>query len=136
MYNKLMKNKKIGKITRPSNIKPEPHEIKTAEFFANRGHNIEFLEPSWTKGSKTPDIQMDGLLWEIKVPQGNSKRTIENNYRIAEKQAQNIIFDLRRLPIDETKAISQIRQQFYLRRRNTLRLLIITKSGQLLDIKR
>ena len=79
---------------------------------------------------------MDGKQWEIKSPCGQSKRTIENNLRKAQKQSGYIIFDLRRLKTDELKAVAQIKREFEKRKRNTLRVLIITKSGQLLDIRR
>jgi hypothetical protein len=132
-----LKNKPYGKIIIPAHLFPEKHELETASFLAaDIGKNVEFLTPAYSKGIRTPDIQMDGVLWEIKSPQGNSRRTIENNYRMAEKQSQNIIFDLRRMSMDEIKAIAAIKREFKFRHRTILRLLVITKNKKLLDMKR
>ena len=124
-----MKNKKPGKYIAPYGANIQPHEIETAKFLNKLGKDVEFLMPSYTKGVSSPDILMDGVIWEIKSPQGESKRTIDNNYRAAQKQAQNIIFDLRRIRIDETKAISQIKYAFEHRKRRIMRIIIITKSN-------
>jgi len=130
-----MKDKKVGKITRPANLKPESHEIATAEFLANRGYDIEFLMPNYTKGAKTPDIQMSGILWEIKSPHGNGKHTLRHALHKAFNQSQNIIFDLRRIKLSDKECISQI--QYHLKSVKYIkRFLVITKSHQLLDIKK
>ena len=74
---------------------PEKHEFDVAKYFASMGKDIKFLKPSQIPNTHTPDILMDGLEWEIKSPIGNSKRTIETNFRQAVKQSRYIIFDLR-----------------------------------------
>ncbi|MDR2191530.1 MAG: hypothetical protein LBO62_01425 [Endomicrobium sp.] len=80
-----MKNIKFGKTIIPFGVFPETHELETARFFNKLGKDIEFLRPIRSKGIRTPDIVMDGVLWEIKSPQGDSRRTIENNLRAALK---------------------------------------------------
>ena len=74
----------------------------------------------------------------LKSPKGNSSRTIETNLRCASKQAKNIIIDLRRTKIEETKAISQIIREFKLR--NVIKNIIIIRKNseiqKILDIKR
>ena len=79
---------------------------------------------------------MDGLLWEIKSPKGSSSRTIENNLRCALKQSKNIIIDLRRIKIDEIRAISQIKEKFT--KIKTIKNIIIIKrnSNVYLDLSR
>ena len=62
---------------------PEKHEFDTAKYFANLEKDIYFLKPSDIPETHTPDIIMDGQEWEIKCPQGSSKRTIEQNFRQA-----------------------------------------------------
>jgi hypothetical protein len=74
-------------------------------------------------------------LWEIKAPKGDSSRTIENNLRSALRQSANLIIDLRRIKLNERKAISQITVKFKkIKKMN--RLLIIQKNQKLIDIKR
>ncbi|MDR0967394.1 MAG: hypothetical protein LBL75_01000 [Rickettsiales bacterium] len=74
---------------------PESHELEVANILAGIGKDVEFLAPVYIKGICMPDLIMDGKRWEIKSPIGASKRTIENNFRKAQKQSENIIFDLR-----------------------------------------
>ena len=125
----------FGKIIIPVGVFPERHELETVNVFAQLGKDIEFIKPRFIKGQKNPDIKMDGQVWEIKVPVGKSKRTIENNYRTAQLQSENVIFDIRRIKIDENLAISQIRQQSRVRTAKRLRRIkIIIKSGEILDI--
>ncbi|MCL2338354.1 MAG: hypothetical protein FWC51_00150 [Proteobacteria bacterium] len=132
----MKKSKPVGKIIIPGGALPETHELETANFFAAAGSEIEFLPPSYVKGVFSPDILMDGQRWEIKSPCGNSKRTIENNYRSAERQSENIVFDLRRIGLNENVAIKYVKQQFNLRRGKVKRVIIITKENKILDFKR
>ena len=68
---------------------------------AELGKDIVFIPPSAIPGQHRPDIFMDGVEWEIKCPEGNSKRTIENNMRKALLQPRNVIFDLRHIQLSE-----------------------------------
>ena len=131
-----MKTKEHGQVIIPYGFIPEKHELETANFFAGLGKNVEFLAPSYAKGVYSPDVQMDGQRWEIKSPCGNSKRTIENNYRNAQKQSSHIIFDLRRIKLGEQAAIAKIKREFTLRNSKIKRILIITKEKKLLDLSR
>jgi hypothetical protein len=132
----MNKDAPFGKIIIPCGVFPERHELETVNFFAAMGKDIEFIKPSEVKKLKNPDIQMDGVIWEMKVPTGHSKRTIENNYRTAENQSRNIIFDLRRIKIDEKTAISQIQNRWAKGSRKVSKILIITKNEQMLDLRK
>jgi hypothetical protein len=125
----------FGKTTFPCEYRPESHELDTAQFFNKIGKDVEFLTPNRTKGIKNPDIKMDEIIWEIKSPKNTGSRSIENIFRKALKQSKNIIFDLRRAKRANNKCVSQIVRQFTLIK-TADRLLIITKSNKLLDIKK
>lgn len=71
--------RQTGTIIIPFGALPEKHELETATVFTGTGVDVEFIVPNRTRGTKTPDIRMDGLDWEIKVPKGSSSRTIENS---------------------------------------------------------
>ena len=114
------------------NTPPEKHEFEAAKFFADRGKDIVFIKPSDIPGVHTPDIKMDGVEWELKCPQGDSKRTIEQNFRKAMKQSQYIIFDLRRIKVSEKLCLAQLKEFFDTKKR-VKRLLIIRKNGDLLE---
>lgn len=126
---------KSGTIILPKKNNFKKHEIETAKFFVKLGKNVEFLLPSYTKGVSSPDIKMDGILWEIKSPVGNSRQTIEKIFKIAQKQSKNVIFDLRRISMDEAKAMSKIQREFNLRR-GIKRILVIKKDKKLIDLTR
>ncbi|MBO7453682.1 MAG: hypothetical protein J6U54_25400 [Clostridiales bacterium] len=112
---------------------PEKHEFDTAKYFADLGKDVVFIKPSTIKGQHTPDIRMDGFEWEIKSPQGNSKRTIENNFRSAVMQSKYIIFDLRRIKLHDNQCVPKLEKEFRVRR-YLKKLLIIKKDGTLLEI--
>ena len=116
-------------------VPPEKHEFETARYFSQRGYDVDFIPPSNSPNIHMPDISMDGVEWEIKCPQGKSKRTIENNFRKAAKQAKNIIFDLRRINLPEAECISKIEKEFNARP-YIKKLLIIKKNQELLDLTR
>ena len=121
----------ISKLNNP----PEKHELRAAQYFAERGYDIEFIPTSNIPEIHTPDILMDGKEWEIKSPIGKSKRTIEKNLLLALKQSQNIIMDLRRINISEAQCISKI--EFNFKHKGSIkRLLVIRKNGELLRYER
>lgn len=113
------------------NTPPEQAEFETAKYFAELGKDVSFIKPSSIPNQHRPDIVMDGAEWEIKCPEGNSKRTIENNMRKALQQAHNVIFDLRHMKYPESKSISKLEKEFAINTR-LRRLYIIKKSGELL----
>ena len=131
------KTEKIfGKTIIPFGVFVEQHELDVAKVLNKLGKDVEFILPSRIKFSRTPDIKMDGLFWEIKSPKGSSSRTIENNLRCASRQSKNIIIVLRRVKIDEIKAISNIRRQFN-QSKSIKNILVIKKNSKiLLDFSR
>lgn len=112
-------------------VPPEKHELMTATYFANLGKDIVFIKPSNIPEIYRPDILMDGIEWEIKAPIGNGKKTINHNFHKASAQSRNIIFDLRRVGLNEKQCISQLEKEFD-SRSFVKRLLVITKEGKLL----
>lgn len=125
---------KGGKIIIPPFLYPEKHELETASFFANTGKDVEFLKPSNTKGSKTPDIKMDGILWEMKTPMGKSKNTIFNALRRAVKQSENVIIDLRLTKVPDEQAVKNLRFSIA-KIRSVKRVVVVTKEDTLLVLK-
>lgn len=113
---------------------PERHEYETAKYFAKLGFDIVFIKPRSTKGRHDPDFFMNDRNWETKSPKVYSKSSFDYNCRKAQKQSEHIIFDLRRLnKIDEQKYLIGLKRWSKMPRVKTL--LVITKDGNLLDIK-
>ena len=113
------------------NTPPEKNELETAKYFAALGKDITFIRPSSIPNQHRPDIEMDGLEWEMKAPTGSGKRNIEYNFRKAVAQSKNIIFDLRHVKIPEKQCIAQLEKEFS--ERSYLNMLyVIKKNGELL----
>ena len=127
--------KKIGKIDISElNVPPEKHEYETAKYFANRGYDVTFLAPHYAEGMHNPDFMMSSKIWETKSPIGHSIRTFEDHYRKAKKQSPHIIFDLRRLEINEEQICLKMLKKKN-KSPNIKTLLTITRDGRLLTIK-
>lgn len=131
----LGKTKRNGTITIPADVFPEKHELLTANYFIHLGKDVEFLSPINRKGAKTPDIKVDGLLWEIKAPKSAGSRTLENAFRAALRQSPNVIFDLQRTKMHQKKCIAELTRQFELSKK-AKRLIIIRKSRQSIVLER
>lgn len=133
-----MSQKRIGTIIVPPGVILDAHEKRAADFLAvERGADITFLVPNRTVGQKTPDIEMSGLLWEIKVPKGKGSRTIENTLRQATKQSPNVILDLRRMDgrVPTKKFIAEVERQFT-QNRSIKHAIVITRQETSIDFKR
>lgn len=111
--------------------RPKDHELSAALIIAAYfKSDVVLLRPQI---DKTPDIEVSGMKWEIKSPRGNSKKTIENNFRSARKQSASIVMDLRRINMHQSKAMSRV--NFFLSKPHKFKkVLIITKSKKIVEI--
>lgn len=112
--------------------RPKEHELSAAILIANYFQtDITFLRPSC---QHTPDLNIKGMKWELKSPLGDGKNTIKNNLHNARKQSTNVILDLRRIKMHQTKALANIKYYFTSHRSQIRHLMVITKSEEILDI--
>lgn len=112
--------------------RPKEHELSAAILIANHfGTDIVFLRPSC---QHTPDLNIREIKWELKSPLGDGKNTIKNNLHTARKQSTNVIIDLRRIKMHQTKAISNINHYFTSHRSKIRHLIVITKSEEILEM--
>ena len=121
----------------PKTNQPEPHEIIVAKILEKYFHfKIEFIAPINDYKRKTPDLVMNGLLWEIKSPTGKSRRhTVSYQFDRASKQSKFIIFDGQRTEL--TDDFLQKRISFELEKHRSIRKVIfITKSQEVLEIEK
>jgi len=113
---------------------PEPHEISAAWILARHfGTVVEFLCPSEGYKMKTADLVLNGLIWEMKSPTGNAHMTVSNQFRRASKQSTHVVFDARRVHLDEDYVLSQVRIE--IKKRRFKAVLFITKAGTVLEIR-
>lgn len=79
----VKKKPQTGKIIIPTGMKPRPrgHEIDVAgilaEYFKT---DVEFIP---TGERKSSDFLIDGVLWELKSPQGTGKNNIQRQLKYA-----------------------------------------------------
>ena len=96
--------------------RPSEREIEAVNILVTNKipkRQVVFLRPNRTKGAKTPDITIDGLPWEIKSIEKLGKYTLDHAERAGLKQADNLIFDLRRLDESrEGKAVKRLKSDF------------------------
>ena len=83
-----------GSITSQYWAKPEGKEIQLASWLAGKGHDVEFLTPSSIKGSHTPDMRLDGELWEMKRVETGVRKKMKQRVSEGLRQAPNVIVDL------------------------------------------
>ena len=127
-----VKKAKIGRIIIPASTNPWPHEERVARILALAGYVVEFIPEA---GIKTPDIYLNGKIFEIKSPVSNNIGAVERNLVKALAKSQNIVFDSSRMKIRDEKIISELIK----RRREGKRLkkiLLIDKQGKIIDIER
>jgi hypothetical protein len=130
----MMDKKKQTTIAIGGDIRLEKHEVESIDFLKGLGKSITLIPNSKTKNQESADIIMDGAEWEIKSPIGKGKRNLENTLKKASHQAPNIIIDLRRNEIPESKIINRIKRITKLRSR-IKKLYVITKSEEFVRIK-
>lgn len=115
-----------------NNVILERHEMSTVNFLLNYGYDIELIRPSLTPHSKNADLIMEGLVWEMKCPQGKSRHCVERLFRRAAHQSEHLIIDLRLVKIDAKIAETTV-QRLFKQSRRMRRMIVIIKSNQLLD---
>ncbi len=120
----------VGKIM-PNGVLLEKHEYETVLFFTDLGCNVELIP----KSNNTPDIRMNGLLWEMKAPKGEGRFLIPNTIQRAVKQSKNIVIDLRRTKRHQSKCLREIEHEFH-KSTSVRRILVITKSKKLIEFRK
>ena len=93
------------------------------------------MKPANRKGVRTPDIKIDDdIKWEIKSLEKHSKNTVDHAERAGLRQAENLIFDLRKLRNYNSAKVIRMLEQDFTRTKKWKRLLVITKSEKVLTI--
>jgi len=131
----MVKRQRVGNIIIPGGMtQPETHEYATARVFTRAGKDVEFLQPSRTRGSRTADLKIDGLLWEMKTPMGKTKKTVANALRRAVKQSSNVIIDTRQMKLSDEIIKKELLRNVPLTK-SLKRLVIVSKESQIVSLK-
>lgn len=125
-------------VLRPANLRPTPTrcEEKVAEICAlHFRSDVIFVMRS---GHTTPDLEVVRMkqFWEVKNIRGSSNHTIEDNLRKASKQSENVIISLlSSSKMDAKRTEIRIRHILRTKRMPLKRVLLITRTGIVIDIK-
>jgi len=121
----------------PSLIKPpEQHEIDAALVLSRHYKcSVEFLIPVNDYKRSTADVVMQGVIWEMKSPTGDSKKnTIERQFKKGTKQSRNIVLDTRRTKLDDKEIEKRILYEVK-KRTSIKKVIMINKSGKVIVIQ-
>ena len=124
-------SEKRGRLIR-NGVLQYQHEAMTIQYFLARGEDVTLNVPTHVPCNRNPDFIMRGVMWEAKSPIINNTTSIQTTLKRASKQSGNVILDLRRLKGSENKLLKVVQNDFYKSRR-LKRLLIIRKTGELLE---
>lgn len=125
-------------IIRPAGLKPMPDKFEEmvaeicALYFKS---DVAFV----LRGNHTtPDLKVlkTGQFWEIKNIKGNSKHTIEDNLRKADKQSKNVVISLLRASkADVRRTKTRIEYMLSHTKVKFDGVILITKAKEVIDIK-
>ncbi len=124
-------------VLRPAELRPTPtrYEEKVAEICAlHFRSDVMFVVRS---GHTTPDLEVVRMkqFWEVKNIRGSSNHTVEDNLRKASKQSENVIISLLSSKMDTKRTEARIRHILRTKRMPLKRVLLITRTGIVIDIK-
>lgn len=123
-----------GLVIIPSGTDIWPHELKTANILAEHGKTVRFVRRTEGNYVKSADIEMDGVLWEMKSPRTNQIKYIQRILRRASKQSANIIIDTSRLQNIDDQQVERELKRLRPLVKTVKRLLLINKAGKVIDI--
>ncbi len=83
----------------------------------------------------SPDVVINGVIWEMKSPQASDKKAIERNLRKACKQSPNIIFDSQRMKGASGFEIEKRLRSIYPHIKTVRRLWFMDRDREIIDIK-
>ena len=126
----MQKDIKKGKIIFDPKRKPWPHEMHTARILAQNGHTVTFLKEM---EGISPDIILDGIIFEIKAPKTAKISTLEQAIRKALKQSPNIIIDSVRMKIQDNVALKFLVKKCC-EQKQIKRMIFINKKEKIIDV--
>lgn len=119
--------KQKGRVVIPADANPWPHEVRVAKILALAGYSVEFIPEA---NLKTPDIYLDGAMYEIKSPITNNPKKIIRNVKRALEKCPNVIIDSSRVKGLRDDAIQRTLKNKVKDLSGLKKLIFINKRGQ------
>lgn len=127
--------KNRGRVTVPTSANIWPHELRCAKAITSAGNTVEFLARMEGYKVKTPDLVVDGVVWELKSPESSNLKSLQRILRRAGSQSRNVNIDTTR-----TTKLSDTTVEKELRRlpltKSVRRIIMVAKDGSIIDIGR
>jgi len=129
------KRKSPGKVIIPAGHPNPP--TKNEEYLAgilalHYRTDVVFIVPINDFKRTSPDILMNGVTWEMKSPIGNSKYTIQEQFKRASKQAKNIVLDTQRTKLQYERIESSVKLEMS-KRHYIRKVILIDKSKKIVE---
>ncbi len=109
--------------------------MDTARAVADAGYDVEFAHRTWGNRVTSPDVVINGVVWEMKSPQASDKKAIERNLRKACKQSHSVIFDSQRMKGASDAEIEGQLRKLSVHIKAIRRLWFINREREIIDIK-
>jgi hypothetical protein len=98
--------KKVYKVEVPTDYKIRTGELNAAQILAKHyKSNITFLSQAKGYKEKSADFIIKDIRYELKSPITSSINSLEKLIRIASKQSENVVMDIRKSKITEKRMI-------------------------------
>ena len=123
--------KQKGRVVIPADANPWPHEIQVAKILALAGYSVEFIPEA---NLKTPDIYLNGTMYEIKSPITNNPKKIIRNVKRALEKCPNVIIDSSRVKGLRDDAIQRTLKNKIKDFPGLKNLIFIDKRGRIVDV--
>jgi len=130
-----MSKKLEGAVIIPSNTNVWEHEMKTAQALADTGNMVQFISKNDGLRIKSPDIMINGVIFEMKSPKSDKLSAVERNLKRAYHQSVNIVFDSRRMKRLSDRAIEKELVKQCSLTKKIKRLLFVNRKGKVAEIK-
>ncbi|WP_165062799.1 hypothetical protein [Adlercreutzia sp. ZJ154] len=128
-------NDKTGEIIIKSGIDVWEHERRTAQALANAGFVVSFIKRSDDEYVRTPDVVIDGVLWEMKSPISSRLPKIQKTLRQAIHQSPNVIYDSQRIKNLNDNQIQRELEKWAVQFKAMKRLIFVNKKREVIVIK-
>jgi len=123
-----------GRVTKQIGAYPKLSEQIVADVFAKAGFDVEFIAESRRYKQGSADINMMGVVWEIKCVESDKMDKVRRNVNKAAKQSTNIIIGTFKTDILDEKIIKYA-MKYVKNLKSVKRCKIVTKKHEILDIK-
>ncbi len=109
--------------------------MSTARALADAGYDIEFSRRTWGKRVTSPDVVINGVMWEMKSPLASDRKAIERNLRKACRQSANVVFDSQRMKGASDAEIERELRRLRRHVRAVKRLRFVNRRREVVDIE-